>query len=804
MADWLIDLIGISRKGLPEGAPVRLEWAGLPHGEKLLFLLLFGLLLVGLTAWLYRREGAASGLQKALLALLRVSVIIATLLVFCQPRLVADKEKTIDSVTLMLIDNSLSMSIQDRIDSQDLRKQLSLLSGIKDYDLQSHSRAKILSAILNNKDIDLINRLAKTNTVEIFTFGKSTKKLERVDGELKIVPKGQYTDLSAGIRYAMEMVPGKNIASVIVFSDGRANAGEYPSAVASFLKDRSIPIYTVGIGNPDPPRNIEVVELLANPRVYKNDPVVFYGRVKATGFHDVKVKATLERVKTGSDQSELVAEQDIEIKGSRFEEKLVFQVTPTESGEFLYSLKIEPQEDELTSADNAVSRVLRVIEDDTRVLLIAGAPTSEYRLLRNLLMRERTIQVSCWLQSADRDFPQDGNKRIDKLPRTQEGLFKYDVVVMIDPRDDMLDRPWAELVERFVGRHGGGLCYVAGDKNTTALFSNDTLAPLRDVFPVKGDTSTADSINMPGRRHTDRWSMKLTPEGQDHAITRLSRNSELLKEFWARLPGFYWHYPVESKAGASVLLESTDPTRINKGRKGVLLAAHFYGPGRTVFASFDSSWRWRTRAVSSYQRYWIQLMRYLVEGRLLGGQRRMNLKTDKDGYELGDMMTVRVKMLTKGFQPMTGARLTGLAQTKSGFKEEIRLEEQKKDGEGTGVYIGTFVPEAPELYEISAEATSLISGGGKISKTVRVSLPNVEFSDPSLNSALLKDIAQTTGGKLVDLDKLKELPDWIPSKREKTPIQGWVAPLWDNAWTLALLVLLLSLEWFFRKRCRMV
>ena len=93
--------------------PTRRVPVPLPTGEKLLFLLLFGLLLVGVTAWLYRREGAASGLQKTLLALLRVSVIIATLLVFCQPRLVADKEKTIASVTLLLIDISQAAAVRE-------------------------------------------------------------------------------------------------------------------------------------------------------------------------------------------------------------------------------------------------------------------------------------------------------------------------------------------------------------------------------------------------------------------------------------------------------------------------------------------------------------------------------------------------------------------------------------------------------------------------------------------------------------------------------------------------------------------
>lgn len=807
MPEWMISLFGIELPPLPPGGQRHLEFPGLPKGENLLFLLLFFGALIAVTLRNYDKEGHAPTWQKYSLAALRILTILVAMLVLSQPQLSLEIEKTLDSATVVLVDDSLSMSIKDRLDREQLKKDLSAVTGVKDYDLSQFQRSQLLEKMLNNKELNLIKRLNEKNKVRLFSFGQKTVELPWTEekSEVKVSPSGQFTDLSGGVRGALEEVRGKTIAGVVVFSDGRVNSGEYPNAVAGWLKEQRIPLYTVGIGNPDPPKNYEVLELVAPPRVYKNDPVLFQGQIRATGYMGRKVRVILEALNRANDSTQTISEQNVEIKSPRFQAKVAFKITPKIAGEFLYSLKIEPLEDELTADDNAISRVLHVIEDDTRVLVIGGAPTFEFRFLRNLLIRERTIQVSTWLQSADEDFPQDGNLRIRKLPRTQEELFKYDVVILIDPREDALDRPWLELLSRFVERHGGGLCYVAGDKHTTSMFRNSDFTPLHRLLPVEPDLEKAEALNLPGQRHIDRWAMKLTPEGEDHVITRLTGNVEVLKSLWSKLPGFYWSYPCrKEKAGASVLLRSMDPTRVSRQGAAILLAAHFYGPGRTVFQSFDTSWRWRTISREYYQRYWIQLMRYLVEGRLLGGQRRMSLSLDKDGYELGDVITAKVKLLDQAYKPLSKARLVGKARSKEGSEAEILFEEQ----EGRpGTYVGSFVPDRPDLYKIEVEASSisLVSGSSpKVSKTVRVSLPNTEFADPSLDEGLLRDTAESSGGQLVALKDLKGLPDKIPARQEKLVVSGTPVPLWDNRVTLIVMVLLLSLEWWFRKRCRMV
>ena len=80
-----------------------------------------------------------------------------------------------------------------------------------------------------------------------------------------------------------------------------------------------------------------------------------------------------------------------------------------------------------------------MLEDQLRVLLVAGRPSYDYRHLTRLLERDRTIELSCWLQSADAHAVRDGNKTLVALPREPAEVFAYDALILLDPDPDELD-----------------------------------------------------------------------------------------------------------------------------------------------------------------------------------------------------------------------------------------------------------------------------------------------------------------------------------------------------------------------------
>ena len=57
-----------------------------------------------------------------------------------------------------------------------------------------------------------------------------------------------------------------------------------------------------------------------------------------------------------------------------------------------------------------------MVYDKTRVLFIAGYTFLEVQFIRNALIRDSTVEVSTWLQTASNDFKHPGNDLIRRLP----------------------------------------------------------------------------------------------------------------------------------------------------------------------------------------------------------------------------------------------------------------------------------------------------------------------------------------------------------------------------------------------------
>ena len=82
--------------------------------------------------------------------------------------------------------------------------------------------------------------------------------------------------------------------------------------------------------------------------------------------------------------------------------------------------------------------------------------------------------------------------------------------------------------------------------------------------------------------------------------------------------------------------------------------------------------------------------------------------------------------------------------------------------------------------------------------------PSIETSEVWLDKPLLKDLANTAGGRYFELNELDQLAAAIPNKVQTIEIRGKPRPLWDRTAIFVALVGLLCVEWFVRKRCKLL
>ena len=104
------------------------------------------------------------------------------------------------------------------------------------------------------------------------------------------------------------------------------------------------------------------------------------------------------------DKGETVGRIEVTVAADGRPQEVVLPHRPTQTGQFRYTIDVEPPSGDLPARHPPLVRSIRVREEKIRVLLVEGAPRFEYRFLRNLLSRDKTIELDTLLQEADIDF----------------------------------------------------------------------------------------------------------------------------------------------------------------------------------------------------------------------------------------------------------------------------------------------------------------------------------------------------------------------------------------------------------------
>lgn len=830
MSEFWLRMLGFDLGRIPKGAETEFVWTHAPASWGVFVLLAAVAGLVWLVYSLYRREmRACRPGVKAFLAAIRIAVLLVLVVVFMGPALAISLRRVVEPYVLLLLDESLSMGIQDRYESETAGKIAAALgtdaAALAEGTL---SRAELVDALLRKGDGEFLKSLRHRGRVRVMTFSDSLKVREALGlasepppespeaaplakGEPvpPVEPSGASTDLARAIRESLSSLAGNPVAGIVMVTDGQNTAGSDPLAAAELAAQQRVPVFPIGVGDPRSPQNLRVVDVWAPETAFAGDPFQVQARLSAEGMGATAVTAELvERKAAGSEeapaQETVLERKQVAFQGEPGQADVAFRYTPKVPGQFIYTVRVAPQPNELIKSDNERSITVRVVTEQARVLLVAGSPTWDFQPLRTLLIRDKTINVSCWLQSIDPDMRQDGNTVIERLPDKPEELFKYDVIFFLDPDPMEFNEAWMEALKKFVGDHAGGLLWQAGPKYTVKFITQHRTREIRTLLPVRlGDFTEAD-LRLLGEPHTRPWPPRLTPAGSDHPLLAFEKDPQLNARLWEALPGVYWSFPSSGiKPGAVKLLEHGDPRLRVKEEYRPLIAASHYGAGRCLYLGFNSTWRWRKLGERHFDQFWVQAVRYLLEGRLMGGKRRGRIETDRDVFAAGSRVPVAATLYTAAFEPLALPAVPLIVRGRPGappIETELRAVANRP-----GRYEGAFIASQLGINELEIALRDDPSGKPVlVTKQLTVETPRVEFADPRLNRALLAEVAERSKGRYFALEEAAEVAPAIPDRRETIVVREKPQDLWDTARLIGLLALLLTVEWAVRKYNRLM
>lgn len=822
---------------LAETTRTELRWHRLPPAWVLALVILPAVLVAAW--WAYRREKDVPAPARALLAGLRAAALALFLLVLFGPFADVSEMRKVPWSLVVLVDQSQSMTTVDSYGPDDARAlasaagtPLELVSGLQ--------RVELARRVLVNPETKLLEEWTRDARVHVFGFGSQATPLasmgetEGDEASAEETPAASLrrrlaqisaTDPATRIGQAVATVcdtfrvRDERVAGIVVLSDGQENGTVVlPAQAGRKAAAANIPVYAVGVGDPRETRNVHVSNVRAKEVVLARDDTAFEFSVHAKGFEGRRAKIDLFlKDAQGRLRPLRVSPPEVVLEGGDRDQEVRVTHRFEDAGLVTVRIGVPVQPEEKIHSDNHVEHTIRVIDRKIRVLYVEGYPRWEFGYLANALIRDRdTMLAHTLLLDADPDTPQRKTNAPDwpSLDATlglppREKLFAYDVVILGDVHRDTLalsDEKRAEALVNlrdFVDK-GGGMLFISGLRNNPWKYKDTGLQPLLPIVVDRIAEDTDPSIDTGVG-----FGLRVTAEGQGSPLMNIAGDPALSKELWERDLRFrqFWCYPaLRAKTLAKVLAVSGHPEHEDP-RTGPrpVIATMLYGRGRVLWLGCDDLWRMRRETADRYfYRFYGEAVRFLATYKLLGGNRRFKILTDRDQYGVDEPVRVTLDVLDRDYEPSKAASQTitvRIPAAPGGEPETVEIQVPADPASPPGTYRRTILPTRPGEYRIEAATDDpQEEAPGKVFRVVE---STIEGRNLVLDAKRLTEMAQNSdGGRYLHLTELPSLrPDpkttlRVDDRREEEA--------WDDGWTLALATLLLASEWLLRKRWHLV
>ncbi len=638
------------------------------------------------------------------------------------------------------------------------------------------SRAENAKRFLESSEFD---RQASDYRLFMFELHHQPRQTELSTDNLQFDQPG--TDLYNGVHEITERLRHENLAAIVLLTDGLDDSEQGTSG-----RNFALPLLIPELEKEFDPEKEERPEDIYLARV--NHPE------KATAGWRTEIEAMIHR--RGREQTELEAvlfrngdeweRQNITFAENEVFQRVTFSVTPERTGRMRLTVDLELPEG-VESRRSHQELVLDVQESRKKILYLEGIPRWEFRFLRRALQAEDKFELTALVRGTDGryiafDQREEGYVSIEISQLLKEGLNEYGMVILGNLDKSSLPDSMGEKLMEFVGEEGGGLLFLGGSNayGTGGLLAIEELAAMAPATPEEG--ASLDE---------GRFQAEFAAAGRTHPVLRgfpgLIRTPHLLS---------LWR-PMRPHPMATVLLETPAGEPAAATRR--------YGGGRVGAFYSDSFWRWQLAGdpleeeeKSLYAALISRLTDWLMPGEGETPETDMpRLTTAKAEYDIGEEITVGAL----GFQPPEGNGDFAAAVT--GPAEEISVPLALAEiGGDVGLsrrltgWRGRFTPEKEGLHEIRALCPA---GGGEAETVVFVRDPAAETVGLPIARRKLQRWAENSGGMFAAVDNWEKLwngLEYVPRQRET--VHEYT--LW-HSWTwLLLIIALLSIEWWLRRR----
>jgi hypothetical protein len=662
------------------------------------------------------------------------------------------------------------------------------------------SRQEFVQRLLTIQSDNLLGELQDVGAVDLRLFATDQQSVDDDTAAAlsETIVSGVGPSATDAVRLLSELTAeqdGNKVRGVVVFSDGRQTAPGDLASEGRRLGNLQVPVYSVPIGSRLKPRDISVASIESPEAVFLHDSAMLDVVLGTSGFEGSPVTVILERDGLQVESQTVTPASD--------STRVSFSAPTDETGRFDYRVSVSEQPGELRADNNSREVSFQVVDNKGRVLLVDGDARWELRYLKNLLERDKQIELSSvvfrqpYLQLLNSTFMERAMPAVDVL---REQLANTDLLIVGDLLAGQFTEEIWRMVEDAVSREGLTLIVIPGRRGFGDLQRSRAL---RNLLPVDDATSRFAEQYQRSAGDGTQSVFQLEPSEAAASLPMFQFADDSSPE--ARLvdlPGHPWICSGTPRASATVWALALNPA--NQEVREPVIVHQYYGFGQVIWMGIDSTWRWRQRRGDSiHHKFWGQFVRWAARNRSASGNDQVRLTLSDVVIEEHESVNVVAR-----FSPRAVAELADAAVTVSvtpadpdadiSDAEPIRSQ-LKPVADSPERFAGRIPPLSAGTWTVSLH----VAGRDKMADQVFSELvvqprKSPELADVSCHRDALQQLSDHSGGELIepwDVDRLPALlkPEEITQSRisERT--------LWDHWSTLVVFFALLMTEWVTRK-----
>jgi hypothetical protein len=587
------------------------------------------------------------------------------------------------------------------------------------------------SAAYLKKVNQLKERWMSDYTVVPFSFGADLGK----DSIFRYDKRS--TNIARALQAATEQYQDRNIGAIILATDGIYNEGLDPLYTPL---GAAVPVYSIGLGDSTQPKDLSVTRVYANKIVALHSTFEIIADVRAEKLQGTQTSVSILH----NGQSE--GQARLSIDKNRFTASFRFEIKAEAKGFQKYTAVLPAQDGENNTVNNRMDFFVEVIDDETKVLLMAAAPHPDIAAIRDALESVPQFKVELHMSNTP-----------------PANLSSYQLIIA----HQVPSLTGAQLTAAAVP-----VWYILGRQSNLALFSQQ-----QDLVKVSGPGSTNDAVPVVNTAFS--------------YFTLLAN----IRDVMAKMPPLqspYGNYT--AAADGQVLLRQ----QIGSVATNYPLWIFRSSPVPQAVLCGEGIWRWRLYEYKNSGKHEVvdELIRQTVS--LLSvrkDNRPFRVFMDKYIFSDNEAVNIYAELRNDNGELINTPEARLVLTDSMGKALNYSLE---KNGNSYRLNVGLLAPGA-----YSFKGTTTLNGKSHVSEGSFVieSVPLEELRTHA-DWEMLQQLSRQTGGVFFTYAGMEALTDSLKRNAAVKPVihtDKTYTELIDKRWLFFLILLLATGQWLLRK-----